>query len=106
MRGGTEYVYGIVGLEKAMEVAYRDLDEHSKHIKSIKSYMIQQIRKKLPFISFNGNSGNLSDSLYTVLSIVLPANEYDDLLLFNLDLLGVACSSGSACSSGLSLIHI
>lgn len=107
MRGGTEYVYGIVGLEKAMEVAYRDLDEHSSHIKSIKSYMIQQIRKKLPFISFNGNSGNLSDSLYTVLSIVLPAHEYDDLLLFNLDLLGVACSSGSACSSGrVSVSHV
>ena len=107
MRGGTEYVYGIVGLEKAMEVAYRDLDEHSSHIKSIKSYMIQQIRKKLPLISFNGNSGNLSDSLYTVLSIVLPAHEYDDLLLFNLDLLGVACSSGSACSSGrVSVSHV
>jgi len=100
MRGGTEYVYGIVGLAKAMEVAYRDLDTHYNHIKSIKSYMIQQIKDKIPFISFNGTSGDMDSSLYTVLSVVVPSHEYDNLLLFNLDLLGIACSGGSACSSG------
>ena len=100
MRGGTEYVYGIIGLAKAMEVAYRDLDTHYNHIKSIKSYMIQQIKDKIPFISFNGTSGDMDSSLYTVLSVVVPSHEYDNLLLFNLDLLGIACSGGSACSSG------
>ena len=100
MRGGTEYVYGIVGLAKAMEVAYRDLDTHYNHIQSIKSYMIKQIKEKIPFISFNGTSGDIDNSLYTILSVVVPAHEYDNLLLFNLDLLGIACSGGSACSSG------
>ena len=100
MRGGTEYVYGIVGLAKALEVASRDLEAHQSHIKSIKLYMINQIKEKLPQIKFNGLSSVLDQSLYTILSVSLPSTKYDQLLLFNLDLLGVACSGGSACSSG------
>ena len=100
MRGGTECVYGIAGLSKAMEVAYSDIIQHQVHIERLKGYMINLISQKLPFATFNGCSNDLSKSLYTVLSISFPPNEYGNLLLFNLDLLGVSCSGGSACSSG------
>ena len=100
MRGGTECLHGIVGLSKAMQVAYRDLENHSKHIKSLKEHMIHQIKLKLPFITFNGMCSEVNYSLYTVLSISFPQDEFGNLLLFNLDLLGVSCSGGSACSSG------
>ena len=100
MRGGTECVYGIVGLSKAMEVAYRDLKIHRQHIESLKSTMVKKLKKKIPFITFNGMSDDFNNSLYTVLSVSFPKDDYASLLLFNLDLLGISCSGGSACSSG------
>ena len=100
MRGGTECVYGITGLAKAMEVAYRDLRQHREHIEGLKQHMIREIKQKLPFASFNGCCADLTQSMYTILSVSFPKKEYSDLLLFNLDLLGVSCSGGSACSSG------
>ena len=107
MRGGTECLYGIVGLSKAMEVAYKDLTKHRKHIEKLKIHMISQIKEKLPFSSFNGLSDSLDKSLYTVLSVSFPQDDFGNLLLFNLDLLGVSCSGGSACSSGsISQSHV
>ena len=107
MRAGTECVYGIVGLAKAMEVAYRDLSMHRKHIEQLKKHMINELKNKLSFIAFNGTSLDLNNSLYTVLSLSFPRQDYDDLLLFNLDLLGISCSGGSACSSGnISQSHV
>lgn len=100
MRAGTECVYGIVGLAKAMDVAYRNLATHRKHIEKLKNHMINLITDKLPFITFNGSCHDLNNSLYTVLSLSFPKSDYGDLIIFNLDLLGVSCSGGSACSSG------
>ncbi len=98
LRGGTENLYGIVGLAKAMEVAYRDLEAHHAHIQGIKTYMIAQLRAHIPGVEFNGDAEG--SSLYTVLSVALPHNEKGDMLLFSLDLHGIAASGGSACSSG------
>ena len=107
MRAGTECVYGIVGLAKAMEVAYRDLSMHRKHIEKLKKHMIKELKKHLSFIAFNGTCIDLNNSLYTVISLSFPRQDYDDLLLFNLDLLGISCSGGSACSSGnISQSHV
>ena len=107
MRAGTECVYGIVGLAKAMEVAYRDLSMHRSHIEKLKKHMIKELKKNLSFIAFNGTCIDLKNSLYTVLSLSFPRQDYDDLLLFNLDLLGISCSGGSACSSGnISKSHV
>ncbi len=100
MRAGTECVYGIIGLAKAIEVAYNKLDIHRNHIESLKKHMINLMKEKIPSLSFNGMSADLDHSLYTVLSVSFPSDKYGDLLLFNLDLLGVSCSGGSACSSG------
>jgi cysteine desulfurase len=99
LRGGTENLYGIVGLAKALEVCYRDLDEHQQHIRSLKEYMATELEQTFPDIIFNGDSRN-KDSLYTVLNVTFPETKNADMLLFLLDLEGVACSGGSACSSG------
>ncbi len=100
MRGGTENIYGIVGLAKALEIAYRDMDAHRTHIESLKSRMIGKLQEGIEGIAFNGNSADLSKSLYTVLNVSLPPSDISDMLLFNLDIAGIAVSGGSACSSG------
>lgn len=100
MRGGTENVYGIIGLAKALEIAYRDMDEHISYIKGLKSRMIELLKENIPGVQFNGDSANLEKSLYTVLNVSLPESEDNSMLLFNLDLQGISASGGSACSSG------
>ena len=100
MRGGTENVYGIVGLVKALEIAYREMAEHEKYISSLKSRMIEKLKADVPGVTFHGDSANLERSLYTVLNVSLPESEENDMILFNLDLQGISASGGSACSSG------
>ncbi len=100
MRGGTENVYGIVGLAKALEIAYAHQDDHRKHIEGLKTRMIEKLRTVIPDVQFNGMSGDVANSLYTVLNVCLPPSEDNDMLLFNLDINGVSVSGGSACSSG------
>jgi len=98
MRGGTENVYGIVGLAKALEVSYRDLEKKKAHITVLKELMITELTSNIADIRFNGDAeGN---SLYTVLSVSFPPNPQGEMLLFNLDLAGISASGGSACSSG------
>ena len=98
MRGGTENLYGIVGLGKAMEIAMRDMDEHQKHISGVKNYMIEQLKTAIPGIEFNGACQD--NCLYTVLNVRFPHTENAEMLLFNLDIAGIAASGGSACTSG------
>ncbi|HTL81809.1 MAG TPA: cysteine desulfurase family protein, partial [Bacteroidia bacterium] len=98
MRGGTENLYGIIGLAKAMEIAYRDLAKHQEYILGLKNYMIAQLEKNLPGVKFNGDAKG--SSLYTVLNVCLPPTDNAEMLVFNLDINGIAASAGSACSSG------
>ena len=100
MRGGTENTYGIIGLAKALEIAYREMADHQDDIEHLKSRMIEKLVARIPGVSFNGESDNLEKSLYTVLSVSLPESDVNEMLLFNLDLSGVSASGGSACSSG------
>jgi len=103
MRGGTENVYGIIGFAKALEIAYRDMDEHMRYITSLKSRMIEKLRQEISGIDFHGDSANLEKSLYTVLNVSLPESSENEMLLFNLDLHGISVSGGSACNSGASV---
>lgn len=98
-RGGTENLYGIVGLGKAMEMAYKDLTSHQKHIQDLKSFMKEELKKIDDRIKFNGET-NPEKSLYTVLNVCFPADVCNSMLLFSLDIHGIAASGGSACSSG------
>jgi cysteine desulfurase len=99
MRGGTENIYGIVGLAKALELAYTEMDQHQNHIQGLKSYMMEQLIANVPGVSFNGETDS-AKSLYTVLNVAFPEMEMSDMLLFNLDIAGISASGGSACSSG------
>jgi len=98
MRGGTENLYGIIGLSKALEIALRDMEDHKQHIIGIKNFMIAQLKAAIPVIEFNGASED--NGLYTVLNVRFPHTENAEMLLFNLDIAGIAASGGSACSSG------
>ncbi|GAB2625612.1 cysteine desulfurase family protein [Belliella aquatica] len=104
MRGGTENVIGIVGIAKALELAYEDMEGHRKHVEGLKSRFIEQLRAHISGVEFNGLSADLDKSLYTVLNVSLPPSEDNaGMLLFNLDLNGISASGGSACSSGASV---
>lgn len=100
MRGGTENVASIIGLAKALEIAYADMTEHQQHIIGLKARMIAKLRDNIEDVRFNGDSESLENSLYTVLNVSLPAHEANDMLLFNLDINKISASGGSACSSG------
>ncbi len=104
MRGGTENVIGIIGIAKALEIAYGEMSGHQAHIESLKKHFIHSLKEEIPGVEFNGLSGDLDQSLYTVLSVSLPSSEANrGMLLFNLDLEGISASGGSACSSGASV---
>ena len=98
-RGGTENLYGIVGLGKALDMSFQDLKSHQDHVQEIKSYMINELLKIDDQISFNGDI-RPEHSLYTVLNVCFPKNDHSSMLLFSLDIKGIAASGGSACSSG------
>lgn len=99
MRGGTENVYGIVGLAKALEIAYAEMADHQNYIQGLKDYLKQQLIAEIPCVSFNGETA-ANQSLYTVLNVSFPEMDMADMLLFNLDINGICASGGSACSSG------
>jgi len=98
LRAGTENVYGIVGFAKALEIATINFEKDSAYIRSIKLYMLEQLKQHFKQISFNGDP--LGKSLYTVLSVNFPKSEKSEMLLFNLDINNICASGGSACTSG------
>jgi len=100
-RAGTESVHNIVGLEEALKLAHKDMEEERKYITSIKSYFIERLEEEIPRVKFNGNCKDLDKSTYTLINVCLPVSaEKALMLLFQLDLKGIACSKGSACQSG------
>jgi cysteine desulfurase len=100
MRGGTENVYGIIGLAKALEVAYRDMDQQQAYIQGLKDRLIYRLTEQIPGVIFNGYSAEADKSLYTVLNISLPPSPINEMLLFKLDINKISVSGGSACTSG------
>ena len=95
-RAGTENVAGIVGIGKAIELAYRDLDEHNKKIKELRDYYVEQVKEKISYVKINGD---MEKRLPGNSNISFRFIEGEGLLL-NLDLKGICASSGSACTSG------
>ena len=102
-RGGTENVYGMVGIAKALTLAYQEMAAHETYIKDLKTYFIQGLQNNFPGIEFNGLSADLDKSLYTVLNVRFPKIQDGDMLLFKLDIEKISASGGSACSSGTSV---
>ena len=100
MRAGTENLIGIAAISHAMDLAYEKMEEETEYIKGIKSYMIAKLKRHIPQVKFNGMCDDIDNSLYTVLSCSFPETPIAEMLLFNLDIKGIACSGGSACTSG------
>ena len=100
-RAGTEALHNIVGLKEAFVAAYDNLEQEKQYISDLKEYFIENIKVAIPGIVFNGYSGNLERSTYTLVNVCLPFSvEKSQMLLFHLDIKGIACSRGSACQSG------
>lgn len=100
-RAGTEPFHNIVGLEAAFVAAYDNLEQETAYVASLKEHFLNRIKKEIPEIAFNGHSGDMEKSTYTLVNIRLPFSaEKSLMLLFHLDLKGIACSKGSACQSG------
>lgn len=95
-RAGTENVAEIVGIGKAIELAYQNFDRHCEYLKSIRDYYISKVEKEIPYAKLNGDRVKR-----------LPGNanfSFDGLsgekMLFTLDLHGICASAGSACATG------
>ncbi|MDN3723412.1 cysteine desulfurase family protein [Aequorivita sp. SDUM287046] len=101
MRAGTEAVYAIAGMAEALRLSYQNLDDERAYITELKQYFKEQISQNIPGVKFNGGCDDNTKSTYTLLNVCLPISpEKAMLLLFQLDLKGIACSKGSACQSG------
>lgn len=98
MRAGTENIYGIVGLAKALELAMDRYEVDRQYIADLKSYMIARLKESFDNLHFNGDYDG--SSLYTVLNVGFPKNDKTEILLFRLDMAGICASGGSACNSG------
>lgn len=95
-RAGTENVAGIVGLAKAIEISYKNIDKYNEKIKYLRDHLITEIEKNIPDVKINGHRtkrlpGNVNFSIEGI--------NGEDLLL-NLDARGICASAGSACSTG------
>lgn len=99
-RAGTENTHSIAGMDKALSLAMTNFTEDKAYISGLKQYFIDQISERIEGVAFNGLSSDLDKSAYHILSVRFPKNM--PMLLFSLDLKGIAASGGSACQSGSS----
>ena len=98
MRAGTENIYGIAGMAKALEDACANMESKREYISGLRSYMKAQLLEHFEDIQFNGDhEGSFH---YKTISVSFPPSPKSDLMLLNLDILGICASGGSACSSG------
>jgi cysteine desulfurase len=98
LRSGTENVHAAVGMAKALEISFRDMEAKREHVLVLKNHMISLLKEEIPGVEFNGDVNG--HSLPNVLSVSFPASETGEMLLFNLDISGISASGGSACSAG------
>lgn len=101
LRGGTENLYGIVGMAKALEIAYEELDKNRAYMEDLKSYFIERIEASFTDLKYNGNPKE--NASYRLVNVSLPSTSKAEMMLFNLDIAGIAVSAGSACTSGTNI---
>jgi cysteine desulfurase len=97
LRPGTEAVHQIAGMAKALVLSYSNLEVQRQSISDLKKYLIERLEIEFPAFNINGST----DGFYTILNILLPlSDDKTAMILFNLDMNGIAVSRGSACQSG------
>ena len=96
LRSGTEAVHQIVGMSKALDLCYENLEADKKYVSNLKAYCLEELKSNFPDIQVNGE-----DTFYNIINVLLPfSEEKTAMILFNLDIKGIAVSRGSACQSG------
>ena len=95
-RSSTENVHAIIGMDKALQIAFENLIVDETYIKGLKNYFVKKVKELVPNTEINGELAD--ETSYTIVNVRFPVQ--DKMLLFNLDLSGVAASGGSACQSG------
>ncbi len=97
LRAGTEAVHQIAGMAKALTISYENLNEERAYISNVKNYLIEQLEIHFPDFRINGKK----EDFYNIINIILPfSSDKTSMLLFSLDMKGIAVSRGSACQSG------
>ncbi|WP_276380617.1 cysteine desulfurase family protein [Flavobacterium sp. H4147] len=97
LRAGTEAVHQIAGMAKALSLSYENLEEERSYISDLKKYLIEQLEVHFPGFRINGKK----EDFYNIINITLPfSSDKTSMLLFSLDMKGIAVSRGSACQSG------
>ena len=99
-RAGTENTHSIIGMDMALKLAMENFEEDKSQLLKIKEYFIHGIVREITGVAFNGLSSNINKSAPHILSVRFPDDK--PMLLFSLDLKGIAASGGSACQSGSS----
>ena len=97
-RAGTENIAGIVGMGKAIELAYSNFNKNTKHMKELSNYFLKELENKIPNIKLNGDKTNRLPGNCNISFENINGEE----LLFKLDEKGICASAGSACSTGTS----
>ncbi len=97
-RSSTENVHAIIGMEKALEIAGNNMSNTVNDVTLLKKYFIDALKINFSDIIFNGLSENLEKSSYKIVNARF--SKQNNMLLFGLDLAGIAVSGGSACQSG------
>lgn len=95
LRPGTTNTPAVVGMAKALELAYEDLEEETKRERELRDYFEEQLLEKIPEIVINAKG---VERLPGTSSVTFKYLEGESILL-SLSYLGIAVSSGSACSS-------
>ena len=98
VRSSTENVHSIIGMEKALNLSVSTMVKSTEKMNELKSYFIQKLTDNFDGIQYNGNSKGGEYGVSKILSVRFP--KQNKMLLFGLDLKGIAASSGSACQSG------
>ena len=97
LRAGTEAVHQIAGMAKALALSCENLNEERIYISGLKNYLISQFEIHFPGFRINGKK----EDFYNIINIILPfSSDKTAMLLFSLDMKGIAVSRGSACQSG------
>ena len=100
-RAGTENVAGIVGMGKASEIAFAEMDERIKKETEIRNYIIDRVLKEIPYSKLNGHR---EKRLPNNVNIGFEFIEGESMLLALNDI-GVCASSGSACATRSCSLH-
>mgnify|MGYP005849764231 CR=1 FL=1 len=95
MRSGTENVAGIVGFGAAMELTAREWGERSEHVRPLRDRLIAGILEGIPHVRLNGDRERRLPNNVNVLFDYIEG----EAICLRLDFLGIAASTGSACSS-------